>query len=62
MKGFASKTLSAVVLDSSCTKNVYGKIWMACYLETLNTDDARNVETKPSSTVFKFENEQQLKS
>ena len=55
MKGFASKTLSTVVLDSSCTKNVYGKIWMACYLETLNTDDARNVETKPSSTVFKFE-------
>ena len=34
---------------------------MTCYLETLHTD-ARNVKTKPSSTVFKLGNKQQVKS
>ena len=59
MKGFVAETLSTAVLNSGCTKNVCGQTWQPCYLET---DDERNVKTKPSSTVFNFGNEQQMKS
>ena len=61
MKGFFGETLSNAMLDPGCKKNVCGKTWMACYLETLIADNTRNVETKPSSTVFKFGNGEQVK-
>lgn len=44
VKGFVGATLCTAMLDSGCTKNICGKTWMACYLETLSTDDARNVK------------------
>ena len=47
VKGFVGATLRTAMLDSGCTKNVCGKTWMACYLETLSTDDARNVKQNP---------------
>ena len=56
------KLLITAVLDSGCKTNVCGNIWMTCYLDTTKSDDLRKVETRPSSTTFKFKNGTQVKS
>ena len=60
MKGFVGETLGK--LDSSCTKNVCGNIWMKCYLETLSKEYVHALETTKGSTLFKFGNGERVKS
>ena len=61
MEKFVWGTLSTAVLDSGCTMSMCGNIW-TYYLDMLKLDDMRKVETRLSSTIFKFGNGEQVKS
>ena len=54
MKCFVGETLGMAVLDSGCTKNVCGEGWLNCYLDTLTSDQLKNIKTSPSDANFKF--------
>ena len=51
---FLGETLSYVILDSRCTKSVCSKVWLQCYLDTLNESDKSSVQEQESSSKFKF--------
>ena len=46
--------MGCAVLDSGCTSTVCGRIWFNSYLDTLSTNDIRQVTEHPSSKQFKF--------
>ena len=52
----------SAVLDSGCTKNVCGRTWLGCYLETLDRSQQSQVKESKSSTSFKFGNGDSVKS
>lgn len=62
LKQFVGETLGTAVLDSGCTKNVCGKAWLGCYLETLDSDQLSKVKEFRSNTSFKFGNGDSVKS
>ncbi|XP_066911985.1 uncharacterized protein [Clytia hemisphaerica] len=62
LKQFVGETLGTAVLDSGCTKNVCGKTWLGCYLETLDKNQLSTVKEFKSSTSFKFGNGDSVES
>ena len=62
MKGFGGEILHTIVLGADCTKNVCSDTWMKCCLELFNKEDVGTVETTESSTLFKFGNDERVKS
>ena len=62
LKQFVGETLGTAVLDSGCTKNVCGKAWLGCYLETLDKGQLAKIEEFTSDTSFKFGNGDHVKS
>ena len=62
LKQFVGETFGTAVLDSGCTKNVCGKTWLGCYLETLDKSQRSMVKEFESGTSFKFGNGDSVKS
>ena len=54
VENFLGETLSYAILDSGCTKSVFGKVWLQCYLDALNESDKSSVQEQESSSKFKF--------
>ena len=51
---FFNETLNFAIVDSGCSKTVCGKLWLKCYLDTLNDLDSKLVKETQSQTYFKF--------
>ena len=51
---YASHAFSHMILDTGCSKNVVGKVWVDCFIDNLNIDLAEKVKTYPSESTFKF--------
>ena len=49
-----SKSRNSVILDSGCTSNVAGKLWIDCFLERLQACDLKKVKNIPSIKMFRF--------
>ena len=62
LKQFVGETFGTAVLDSGCKKNVCGKAWLGCYLETLDEVQLSKVQEFSSDTSFKFGNGERIKS
>ena len=43
-----------MILDPGCPKNEAGKVWVDCFIDSLNIDLAEKVKTYPSESTFKF--------
>ena len=43
-----------MILDTGCPKNVAGKVWVDCFIDSLNIDLAEKVKTYLSKRIFKF--------
>ena len=54
MEGLVGECFGKALLDSGCTKTVCGVTWMDAFLDTLNDDEKKLVETSYSDTKFKF--------
>ena len=50
-----SETRNSVILDSGCTSNVAGKLWIDCFLGTLQACDLNKVKNIPSTNIFRFD-------
>ena len=59
---FVDETFNYAVLDSGCTKNVWGESWLSNYLDTLTEVDRSQVSEKESTTSFRFGDENSVKS
>ena len=46
--------LNTAVLDSGCTKNVCGKLWLDCYIDSLSKEGSKLTEERLSSARFEF--------
>ena len=55
-------TKNCMVLDSACTRNVCGKSWLYCYLDSLNKEDRTKLVFSKSDRVYKFGGGERLKS
>ena len=51
MRCFVGETFSTAVLDSGCTTNVCGKMWLQCYKEFLNPSDQSLITIRDSNTL-----------
>ena len=49
-----SETLTCTLLDSGCTKTVFGSFWLQCYKNSLDEKDQANIVYEPSIRTFKF--------
>ena len=54
--------IGCAVLDSGCNKTVCGLEWYNCFLDTLPEKASKKIETKESTTTFRFGNDQTLRS
>ena len=54
--------MNCAVLDSGCSKTVCGQSWLNCYLETLNSDDLKQVKEEETHSSFKFGDGNGMKS
>ena len=43
-----------MILDTGCPNNVAGKVWVDCFIDSLNIDLAEKVKTYLSKRTFKF--------
>lgn len=59
---FFSETLNFAVVDSGCSKTVCGKLWLKCYLDSLNDSDSKLVVETQSQTCFKFGDGNKIRS
>ena len=55
VQNFLGETLNLAVLDSGCTKTVWGQEWPKCYIESLCDDDRKKIQEFTSEAEFKFE-------
>ena len=53
---FCKETFGCGILDSGCSKNVCGVVWLDSYLDTLNDEDLKLVRYEESDATFKFGN------
>ena len=60
VKSFTWECRGAAALDSCCTSNVAGESWIKMYLEELDEENYKKVETSPSSRTFGFGNNESL--
>ena len=49
-----SESQNSVILYSGCISNVAGKLWIDCFLETLQVRDLNKVKNIPSTKIFSF--------
>ena len=54
VENFLDEIRSYAILDSGCTKSVYGIVWLQRYLDSLNESDKSSVQEQESSSKFKF--------
>ena len=54
VENFSDETLSYAILDSGCTKNVCGNVWLQCYLDILNESDKSSAQEQESNSKFRF--------
>ena len=57
-----SESLNCAILDSGCSSTVAGHHWMQCYLDSLTSEEMKEVVRKPGSTVFQFGGGEKLRS
>ena len=50
-KNMLAEALGRGLLDSGCSKTVAGKVWVAAYLETLEPDERKKVQTGRSNSL-----------
>ena len=55
-------TKNSMVLDSACTRNVCGRPWLYCFLDSLNNDDRKKLKFSSSKRIYKFGGGERLKS
>ena len=55
VENLLGETLSDAIIDSGCTKSVFSKVWLQCYLDALNLSDKSSVQEQESSSKFKFD-------
>ena len=55
-------TKNCMVLDSACTRNVCGKPWLYCFLDSLNGEDRKKLVFSKSDRVYRFGGGERLKS
>ena len=51
-----------MILDSACTSNVTGNVWLEMYLCTLSSEERNNVRERPGEKSFRFGGGKVLKS
>ena len=49
-----SESQNSVILYSGCISNVAGKLWIDCFLETLEVCDLNKVKNILSTKIFRF--------
>ena len=54
MKGFVGESLNTAILDSGCTKNVCGSVWLDCYIDSLSEEEKESIIVEKSMTKFRF--------
>ena len=54
MKAFVSESFSAAILDSGATATVAGKMWLECYIDSLQDEQNDMITYKESTNSFKF--------
>ena len=62
MAGLVGECFGKALLDSACTKTVCGETWMKVYLDTLDENDMKLVETLHSDSKFRFGDGIEVKS
>ena len=43
-----------MILDTGYPKNEAGKVWVDCFIDSLNIDLTEKVKTYPSESTFRF--------
>ena len=54
VENFWGETLNLTVLNSGCTKTVYGEEWLKWYIDSLNDLEEKKIQTFTSNTEFRF--------
>ena len=54
MKAFVGESLNTAILDSGCTKNVCGSVWLDCYIDSLSEEEKELITVEKSMTKFRF--------
>ena len=54
IQDFLGETLILAVLDSGCTKAVYRREWLKCYVESLCDNERKKKQVFTSETELKF--------
>ena len=62
MAGLVGECFGKALLDSACTKTVCGETWMKVYLDTLDENDMKLVETLHSDSKFIYGDGIEVKS
>ena len=53
-KSLVAESFGCAVIDCGASKTVCGKVWMDCYLESLNPEMKKGICFEPSTNCFKF--------
>ena len=59
---FVGETFHCAVLDSGCTKNVCGEVWLNYYLETLTESDSAKVLVEEGFNNFRLGDGEAIRS
>ena len=55
-------TLNLAIIDSGCTKTVFGEFWLPYYIDSLNDSDKDKIDIDRYSNSFKFGNSKIIRS
>ena len=58
----SQETANMAVLDSECTKTIYGENWLTQYLELLQEDDKKQLIERKSDPSFRFGDSEEIKA
>ena len=62
MKELSIESRNCAVLDSGCSSNVCGQAWFDCYVDSLSSEERRQVIEEEGRKTFKFGGGEKLKS
>ena len=60
--GLVRESLGSMVLDCGASRNVCGKLWYSCYVDSLLPEDKRQIKEYESNHVFRFGDGNTVKS
>ena len=60
--GLVRESLGSMVLDCGASRNVCGKLWYSCYVDSLLPEDKRQIKEYESDHVFRFGDGNTVKS